>query len=67
GHSLLAVSLIERLRKEGLNLSVNTVFTAPSVREIALAISQNQQALFRAPANRIPADCTQLTPDMLPL
>ncbi|WP_235595610.1 condensation domain-containing protein, partial [Pseudomonas syringae] len=67
GHSLLAVSLIDRLRKQDLNLNVNTVFTAPSVREMALAISQEKQALFRAPANRIPAHCTQLTPDMLPL
>ncbi|MBC8882367.1 AMP-binding protein, partial [Pseudomonas cerasi] len=67
GHSLLAVSLIERLRKQGLNLNVKTVFTAPSVREMALAISQDKQALFQAPANRIPAHCTQLTPDMLPL
>ncbi|MDF7793420.1 amino acid adenylation domain-containing protein, partial [Pseudomonas syringae] len=67
GHSLLAVSLIDRLRKQGLNLNVNTVFTAPSVREMALAISQDKQVLFQAPANRIPADCTQLTPDMLPL
>ncbi|MDY2562234.1 syringomycin E biosynthesis non-ribosomal peptide synthetase SyrE, partial [Pseudomonas syringae] len=67
GHSLLAVSLIDRLRKQDLNLNVNTVFTAPRVREMALAISQEKQALFRAPANRIPAHCTQLTPDMLPL
>ncbi|PBP51158.1 condensation domain-containing protein, partial [Pseudomonas syringae] len=67
GHSLLAVSLIDRLRKRGLNLNVNTVFTAPSVREMALAISQDKQVLFQAPANRIPADGTQLTPDMLPL
>ncbi|EGH74645.1 amino acid adenylation, partial [Pseudomonas syringae pv. aceris str. M302273] len=67
GHSLLAVSLIDRLRKQGLNLSVSTVFTAPSVREMAHSISQNTQTLFHAPANRIPAGCTQLTPDMLPL
>nr|UXB94986.1 non ribosomal peptide synthetase [Pseudomonas syringae] len=67
GHSLLAVSLIDRLRKQGLNLSVSTVFTAPSVREMAHAISQNTQTLFHAPANRIPADCTHLTPNMLPL
>ncbi|WP_338524404.1 amino acid adenylation domain-containing protein [Pseudomonas batumici] len=67
GHSLLAVGLIDRLRQHGLNASVRTVFTAPSVREMAQAISRDSQALFQAPANRIPADCTQLTPDMLPL
>ena len=67
GHSLLAVSLIDRLRKQGLNASVRTVFTAPSVQEMAQAISLDNQTLFQAPANRIPADCTHLTPDMLPL
>ncbi|MCF5709236.1 amino acid adenylation domain-containing protein [Pseudomonas syringae] len=67
GHSLLAVSLIDRLRKQGLNGNVRTVFTAPSVREMALAISQHNHALFEAPANLIPAGCTHLTPDMLPL
>ncbi|WVV46951.1 hypothetical protein THH46_17360 [Pseudomonas sp. NA13] len=34
---------------------------------MALALSRNDEALFLAPANRIPADCTALTPDMLPL
>ncbi|KPA90300.1 amino acid adenylation enzyme/thioester reductase family protein [Pseudomonas asplenii] len=67
GHSLLAVSLIDRLRQRGLHASVRTVFTAPSVWEMAQAIGRDSQALFQAPANRIPAGCTELTPDMLPL
>ncbi|KPA93874.1 non-ribosomal peptide synthetase, partial [Pseudomonas asplenii] len=66
GHSLLAVSLIDRLRQRGLHASVRTVFTAPSVWEMAQAIGRDSQALFQAPANRIPAGCTELTPDMLP-
>ncbi len=61
GHSLLAVSLIDRLRKHGLNASVHTVFSAPSVREMALAISQDQQALFQAPANRNPPTVSRPT------
>ncbi|WP_207291188.1 non-ribosomal peptide synthetase [Pseudomonas sp. FW300-N2C3] len=67
GHSLLAVSLIDRLRQHGLSATVRTVFTAPSLREMAQALSRSDEALFLAPANRIPADCTALTPDMLPL
>ncbi|QBZ90211.1 amino acid adenylation domain-containing protein [Pseudomonas viciae] len=67
GHSLLAVSLIDRLRQHGLSATVRTVFTAPSVREMAQALSRSEEVLFLAPANRIPADCTALTPDMLPL
>ncbi|TWC12720.1 amino acid adenylation domain-containing protein, partial [Pseudomonas sp. SJZ085] len=67
GHSLLAVSLIDRLRQHGLSASVRTVFTAPSVREMAQALSRSQDTPFLAPANRIPDGCTALTPDMLPL
>ncbi|SDU54479.1 non-ribosomal peptide synthetase [Pseudomonas mediterranea] len=67
GHSLLAVSLIDRLRQHGLSASVRTVFTAPSVREMAQALSRGQDTPFLAPANRIPDGCTALTPDMLPL
>ncbi|WP_422775841.1 amino acid adenylation domain-containing protein [Pseudomonas mediterranea] len=67
GHSLLAVSLIDRLRQHGLSASVRTVFTAPSVREMAQALSRSNETPFLAPANRIPDGCTELTPDMLPL
>ncbi|WP_413791435.1 amino acid adenylation domain-containing protein [Pseudomonas sp. N4] len=67
GHSLLAVSLIDRLRQHGLSASVRTVFTAPSVREMAQALSRSHDTPFLAPANRIPAGCTALTPAMLPL
>ncbi|CAN1601651.1 amino acid adenylation domain-containing protein [Pseudomonas mediterranea] len=67
GHSLLAVSLIDRLRQHGLSASVRTVFTAPSVREMAQALSRSNETPFLAPANRIPDGCTALTPDMLPL
>ncbi|MFC6337392.1 amino acid adenylation domain-containing protein, partial [Pseudomonas karstica] len=67
GHSLLAVSLIDRLRQHGLRATVRTVFTAPSLREMAQALSHGSEVLFQAPANRIPADCTALTPGMLPL
>jgi syringomycin synthetase protein SyrE len=67
GHSLLAVSLIERLREQGLNANVRSVFSAPSLRELAQAMVNAKEHTFEAPANRIPTDCTALTPQMLPL
>ncbi|MDN3222037.1 non-ribosomal peptide synthetase [Pseudomonas nunensis] len=67
GHSLLAVSLIERLRQQNLVADVRTVFTSPTLHDMAQAIDRDTRDLFQAPANRIPADCTALTPDLLPL
>ncbi|WP_199275642.1 phosphopantetheine-binding protein, partial [Pseudomonas corrugata] len=67
GHSLMAVSLIERLREHGLNADVRSVFGAPTLRDLASALTDTTSTAFQAPANRIPADCTSLTPDMLPL
>ncbi|MEL4170502.1 condensation domain-containing protein, partial [Pseudomonas sp. ZS001] len=63
----MAVSLIDRLRQHGLNASVRTVFTAPSLREMAQALGRSDETPFLAPANRIAADCSALTPDMLSL
>ncbi|WP_260963316.1 non-ribosomal peptide synthetase, partial [Pseudomonas citri] len=67
GHSLMAVSLIERLREHGLNADVRSIFGAPTLRDLASALTDATNTAFQAPANRIPADCTALTPDMLPL
>ncbi|TQV85755.1 amino acid adenylation domain-containing protein, partial [Exilibacterium tricleocarpae] len=67
GHSLLVVQLIARLQAKGLQADVRAVFTAPKLRELARAIKKQLHGNFKAPANRIPADCTALTPDLLPL
>ncbi|RON52260.1 hypothetical protein BK666_02495 [Pseudomonas frederiksbergensis] len=67
GHSLLAVSLIERLRQQNLVADVRTVFTSPTLRDMAQAIDRETRDVFKAPANLIHADCTALTPDLLPL
>ncbi|GFM76939.1 non-ribosomal peptide synthetase [Pseudomonas cichorii] len=67
GHSLKAVSLIERLREQGLVADVRAVFSAPLLRDMAKAIDGSSDSLFVAPANLIPDGCTALTPDMLPL
>ncbi|MDC9594349.1 non-ribosomal peptide synthetase, partial [Xenorhabdus sp. IM139775] len=69
GHSLLIVSLMDRLHKLGWRLEVRSVFDAPILRALAqtLLSPQNAPPAFAVPPNLIPADCTAITPDMLPL
>ncbi|WEL58164.1 non-ribosomal peptide synthase/polyketide synthase [Pseudomonas kermanshahensis] len=65
GHSLLAVSLTARLRLEGLQVDVRTLFGQPTVAALAETLGHNQQV--RVPENRIPAGCTHITPCLLSL
>ncbi|MBC8997309.1 amino acid adenylation domain-containing protein [Pseudomonas sp. N40(2020)] len=65
GHSLLAVSLIERMRQIGLSADVRVLFNQPTLAALAAAVGRGRE--IDVPANRIPADCTRITPDMLTL
>ncbi|MBB3121374.1 non-ribosomal peptide synthetase, partial [Massilia violacea] len=68
GHSLLAVQLVERLRQQGLQTDIRMLFAQPTLA--ALAGAANEAALggeVTVPPNAIPAGCTAITPDMLPL
>ena len=65
GHSLLALTVLERLRQVGLSTDVRTLFMAPTVSALAAVIGTEGE--LDVPPNRIPADCVQLTPDMLSL
>ncbi|MDC8016186.1 non-ribosomal peptide synthetase [Tahibacter soli] len=68
GHSLLVVSLIERLRQAGLSASVRQVFATPTLCALAANIGNAGAGdAFAVPPNRIPAGCTAITPDLLPL
>ncbi|WP_415843370.1 amino acid adenylation domain-containing protein, partial [Xenorhabdus thuongxuanensis] len=66
GHSLTIVSLIEELRNLGWQLDIRSVFASPILTDMAQAI-QREVSTFAVPPNRIPEDCTAITPDMLPL
>ncbi|WP_428244384.1 amino acid adenylation domain-containing protein [Gynuella sp.] len=65
GHSLLAVRMSERVRRLGFQLPIRSLFQRPVLKELASALEQVNE--FVVPENRIPAGCTNITPDMLPL
>ena len=66
GHSLTAVTLIERMRRVGLRVDVRSVFTTPSLAGLA-AVTSSERGAVEIPANLIREGCEYITPDMLPL
>jgi amino acid adenylation domain-containing protein len=67
GHSLLAVQLIEQLRQVGYHLAVKSLFAYPVLSDLAVQLSEDAVPSSEVPDNLIPADCAQITPNMLPL
>ncbi|MGH7617817.1 MAG: amino acid adenylation domain-containing protein, partial [Gemmatimonadaceae bacterium] len=65
GHSLLGVTLIERMRQRGLSADLRTLFVSPTLAALAASIGEHTEIVV--PPNGIPAGCTAITPDMLPL
>ncbi|KAF9393947.1 hypothetical protein CPC16_000658 [Podila verticillata] len=65
GHSLIAIQMIERLRRLGLTVSARTLFDTPTLSVLAQSLGQDQAVA--TPSNLITIDTTALTPDMLPL
>ena len=67
GHSLLIVSLVEKLRQQGLKAEIRDVFAAHSLMGLAEVLQRVEGTQWSTPANLIPEGCTAITPDMLPL
>ncbi|GLQ98962.1 non-ribosomal peptide synthase/polyketide synthase [Dyella mobilis] len=65
GHSLLAVQLMERLRRQGVQVEVRALFAAPTLAELAVALGGHREVAV--PANPIRAQTRHITPAMLPL
>ncbi|WP_240326446.1 non-ribosomal peptide synthetase, partial [Pseudomonas syringae] len=68
GHSFLVISLIERLRQNGMSLNVRSVFSAPTLKAMAMALDADPEAVGATIApNLIPDGCDRITPQMLTL
>ncbi len=64
--SLLAVSLINRMRQEGLFADVRDIFLSPSLAALAATVG-GASGIVEVPENLIPKNTPFITPDMLPL
>ena len=67
GHSLLIVRMLEQLRRLGLSVEVRRVFENPTLLDLAAVLTDRAATEVKVPPNLIPADCTDITPSMLPL
>ena len=66
GHSLLVIALVNRLRQQGWQTDMRSVFADPTLAKLAAAIDGGRAAIT-VPPNRIGPDCATITPDLLPL
>ncbi|NER62437.1 non-ribosomal peptide synthetase, partial [Pseudomonas sp. MAFF212428] len=65
GHSLLAVTLLARMRKQGLRADIRVLFNQPTLAALASAVGTDNAV--QVPHNLIDAGCTHITPDLLAL
>ena len=64
GHSLLIVSLVERLREHGIPVDIQALFQTPTPAGLAQTTAPAQLTI---PPNLIPDHTTVITPDMVTL
>jgi amino acid adenylation domain-containing protein len=66
GHSLLGATVIKRMREAGFQVDVRALFEAPTLLGLAEVVGSENRTVV-VPPNLIPAGCTAITPDMLPM
>jgi amino acid adenylation domain-containing protein/non-ribosomal peptide synthase protein (TIGR01720 family) len=66
GHSLMALTLIERMRHSGLSADAQAIFATHSLVELAAVANKGSNA-DEVPPTLIPLNCVAITPEMLPL
>jgi amino acid adenylation domain-containing protein len=66
GHSLMAVTLSERMRRNGFAVDVRAVFATTTLAELATTIG-GAARIVEVPPNLIPVGCQIITPEMLTL
>ncbi|MDZ7857512.1 amino acid adenylation domain-containing protein [Sphaerotilus sp.] len=67
GHSLLAIGMVERLRQDGWELDLASVFAEPTLQALAAACTPLDEAEDRADAPQpIPEGLQRLSPALLP-
>ncbi|MET1077655.1 MAG: amino acid adenylation domain-containing protein [Pseudomonas sp.] len=66
GHSLLALRVLERLRRQGIDLEARLLFSTPVLHELAALVGQGRQA-DAVPPNLLQPGCSAIHPDLLPL
>ncbi|KAF7783787.1 amino acid adenylation protein, partial [Pseudoalteromonas rubra] len=67
GHSLLLMQLAGRLRQQGFEVDAQALFAAQSLQEMAQGLSLATTNDADESRSLIPAGCTAITPDMVPL
>ncbi len=68
GHSLLAIKLLDKVRKAGWQAEVKALFSQPVLKNFALTIEQKPlEQMTEVAAATIPDNCQKITPEMVPL
>nr|WP_256261391.1 non-ribosomal peptide synthetase [Pseudomonas gingeri] len=65
GHSLLAVTLLARMRQLGMSADIRVLFAQPTLAALASTVGGSREV--PVPANLIPPACEHITADLLPL
>jgi amino acid adenylation domain-containing protein len=67
GHSLLIVRMMEELRRVNLSAELRDVYERPTLATLASKLAIGPVERVEISPNLIPADCEEITPQMLPL